>query len=135
MTCVLDASMALSFVLDDEFTRASEHALEHIAAHGGVVPALWDYEVANGLASARRRSRLTTAQAATSVNALSMLPLERDGRIVDRHILTSLAIDTGLSAYDAAYLELALHTNSWLASLDKQLLSAAKKLGIATTAT
>ena len=58
MTCVLDASMTLSFVLPDEFTRSSAAALEAIAREGAVVPALWDYEISNGLAAARVRGQI-----------------------------------------------------------------------------
>ena len=52
MKCVLDAAAALAFVLADEFTDVAERILEHVVAHGAVVPPLWQSEVANGLLSA-----------------------------------------------------------------------------------
>ena len=133
MTCVLDASMALSFVLPDEFTRSSAAALEAIAREGALVPALWDYEISNGLAAARVRGRLTAAQVAQAINAFELLPIQRDESRVDRQRLVTLAHDTSTSTYDAAYLDLALRTNNWLSTLDKALLAAALKQGIRTT--
>lgn len=129
--CVLDASMALSFVLADEFTDRSQAALDVISRHGAVVPALWDYEVVNALHAASRRGRLTPAAHANAVRGLGGLPVERDSRPVDWLRLTSLAREHHLSAYDAAYLGLALDLNLGLATLDDRIRIAATSAGIA----
>ena len=61
MTCVLDASVALSLVLDDEFTAVSEKVISMVSTEGAYVPALWDFEVLNGLRSAERRGPPSTS--------------------------------------------------------------------------
>ena len=130
MRCVLDASMALSFVLADEFTNRSRAALDLISRDGAVVPGLWDYEVVNALHAASRRGRLTPAAHANAVHGLSGLPVERDARPVDWLRLTSVARDNDLSAYDAAYLALALDMNLGLATLDDRIRAAATSAGV-----
>jgi predicted nucleic acid-binding protein len=129
MRVVLDASMALSFVLADEFNSQSRRTLAAIALDGAVVPALWDFEVLNGLVSAERRGRLTAAAMTNAIHGLQGLPIERDGHLVDGLRLTSLAREFDLSVYDAAYLALALDADLPLASLDSRLASAAKAAG------
>jgi predicted nucleic acid-binding protein len=127
---VLDASMALSFVLADEFTAVSKRTLAGVAREGALVPVLWDFEVINGLRSAERRGRLTAAALTNAIHGLQGLRVERDHRPIDALRLASLAAEFDISAYDAAYLALALDANLPLASLDVRLNSAAKAAGV-----
>ena len=131
MKCVLDASMALSFVLADEFTRESEHALSTIAADGAVVPALWEYEVLNGLRSAERRGRITEAAITNALQGLSGLHIETHRQSVDRPQVLAIANRLDLTVYDASYVWVAMQTNLPLATLDSKLGKAAAAAGIA----
>ena len=130
MTCVLDASDALSFVLADEFTDDSRRILDHVTQHRALVPSLWTYEVANGLRSALRRGRLTERAIAQASVALDRLPIEvvhEPPRFVE---LIAQATALGLSAHDAAYLILARERQLPLASRDGALVRAASAIGI-----
>lgn len=130
MSCVLDASMTLSFVLADEFTSESEGALEAVARAGGVVPGHWDAEVLNGLRGAERRGRLSEAAVMHALTGLSRLPIERDRRaVVGEHVL-ALTRQHGLSAYDACYLHLAIMRDLPLATRDAALAGAAVAAGV-----
>ena len=131
MKCVLDASMALSFVLADEFTRESEHAHSTIAADGAVVPALWEYEVLNGLRSAERRGRITEAAITNALQGLSGLRIETHRQSVDRPQVLAIANRLDLTVYDASYVWVAMQTNLPLATLDSKLGKAAAAAGIA----
>jgi predicted nucleic acid-binding protein len=122
--------MALTFVLDDEFTPLSEQVLREVASDGALVPCLWDIEVLNGLRSAERRGRLSRAALTTAIHGLSRLPIEPDGRPVDGVRITSVAREFSLSAYDAAYLALAMDTSLPLATLDTGLRVAAAQAGV-----
>jgi predicted nucleic acid-binding protein len=122
--------MALSFVLADEFTSVSKRRLAGVAREGALIPGLWDFEVLNGLRSAERRGRLTTAALANAIHGLHGLPVERDRRPVDGLRLTSLAAEFDISVYGAAFLALALDANLPPASLDVRLNSAAKAAGV-----
>ena len=60
---------------------------------------------------------------------LGELPVRVDHEPQDFIALVRLAATHGLSAYDAAYLALALRRSLTLVSLDVQLIAAAKRLG------
>lgn len=121
--------MAVSFVLDDEFTPQSKRALVRVARDGAIVPAVWESEVLNALRSAEKRGRLSPAALANAVHGVAALPIERDHRPADGLRLTTLAREFDLSVYDARYLALALDSNLPLAALDARLVAAAKAAG------
>lgn len=122
--------MALTFVLADEFTDLSASVLADIATFGALVPAHWDVEVLNGLRSAERRGRLSAAALTTAVHGITLLPIDRHPRAVDGLRLTDLARRHSLSAYDAAYLDLAMDAALPLATMDIDLASAAVAAGL-----
>jgi predicted nucleic acid-binding protein len=131
LTCVLDASAALSMSLADEFTDDAQRILDHVAVHGAIVPSLWHYEVANGLLSALRRGRTTEMAVAQSLTALGRL---RIVEVSDQPLgveLVALARQFDLSAYDAAYLWLARTRDLRLATLDRSLARVAGEAGVA----
>lgn len=131
MTCVLDASMALAFVLKDEHTTHSARVLKTVSRAGATVPALWRFEVFNALRFAERRSRISPAALINAIRGLELLPVETDGRPIDGVRLTAVARDFDLTVYDAAYLSLCLDLNLPLASLDSGLIRSAKAAGVA----
>jgi predicted nucleic acid-binding protein len=131
MRCVLDASMALSFVIADEFTARSKRTLASVVSDGAIVPTLWTFEVLNAVLSAQLRGRLSPAAATNAIHGLEALPIERDGRAIDGVRLTALSREFELTAYDGAYLALALDANLPLATLDARLTKAATAAGVA----
>ncbi|WIG56202.1 MAG: hypothetical protein OJF61_001990 [Rhodanobacteraceae bacterium] len=82
---------------------------------------------------AQKRGRLTTAQRMAFIEALLQLPIElaAPGRRAVLDTQTSLAERYALTAYDAAYLDLALRHGLPLATQDKAMKSAATKAGVA----
>lgn len=59
MSIVLDASMTLAWLFEDEQTDQVLSTINHVYMGGASVPPLWRYEVANGLQMAIRRQRIT----------------------------------------------------------------------------
>lgn len=131
MSLVLDASMALRFVLDDEFDADAEKILTAVATAGAMVPSLWDYEVFTGLRSAERRGRITEAGVAHALHGLAGLPIEHIARRPDGSQLIAIARRYEISVYDASYLRLAMEANLPLASGDVDLRRAAQAAGVA----
>jgi predicted nucleic acid-binding protein len=133
MEWVVDSSTALAWALPDETSGEAERFLMRISS-GDLfwVPALWWYEVANALLTAQRRKRLTEAARTRLVELYRSLPfrteLALDPDLVLR--LHTLALEHNLSAYDAAYLELALRRGLGLATTDRRLRLAARKAGV-----
>jgi predicted nucleic acid-binding protein len=132
MPFVLDASMTMSWCFDDEATAATEDVLRQLAYTGAEVPVLWYFEVANVLAVSLRRKRITREVASVFLARLKRLRIEVEDRDqpVSGEELLPLVLAHGLAAYDAAYLELALRKHYPLATLDKNLIAAARKEGI-----
>jgi len=129
---VLDASIVLGWMLDRPVPAAAVSARRRIlAGQRGLVPDLWRCEVANAVVVAERRGRIS-ADGVTVVTAdLEALAQTME---VDQFASIGVLIDTarraGLSAYDAAYLELASRRRLPLATLDDQLRAAARRAGI-----
>ena len=78
MALVVDASIALAWALPDESSAYADAVLVVVERHGLRVPNLWPREIANGLAVAHRRGRITTADERAVLAALSHLHIERE---------------------------------------------------------
>lgn len=129
---VVDCSVVLAWYFQEPNTPAALAILRQIDAEGFRVPPLWWHEVENGLVMGERRGRKSPAESAAFSNLVRALPVVTDD--APRHRLSDAVVDlarrTGLTAYDAAYLELALRTGSTLASFDASLGRAAASLGV-----
>lgn len=132
MSFVLDASMTLAGLLPDESSNAGLATLKRASEIGAWVPAIWHLEVANALQMGALRGRCSAAFVDQSLERLARVPIEVDAETASRswRDTLELARTEGLTLYDAAYLELALRRQIALASLDKQLVSAALRLGV-----
>ena len=128
---VVDASISAAWFLPDEATPATEAALQATATHEVWVPAIWLLEVGNLLLSAHRRKRITLEKRRQLAAAAAALRIKVDREPVAITALDELAAHHGLSAYDAAYLELALRRGLPLATQDKALSGAMIKAGVA----
>jgi len=133
VTFVLDASMAMAFVFEDEATHETDQILDRCGeGHRAVVPALWRWEVGNALLMAARRERLSRPEARQHLARLGLLPVTVDERAWHESWGAAwfLAAKHRLTLYDAAYLELAVRLGAPLASLDTELRRAAKAEGV-----
>lgn len=132
MSFVLDASVALAWVIDGERNAYTEAALDRLRDGGAVAPTIWLLEVANGLLMGERRGRVTSAQVLGAVAMLAPLPIRiasMDSAIAWGPVLASGRAN-GLTAYDATYLELAAREGLPLATQDARLIAAAQRMGI-----
>lgn len=129
---VVDASIAAAWVLRDEADSATDALLDRVRGEGGLAPALWHWEIANILIVAIRRSRVTSADAAGHLSDLALLPISIDSEAQSRAWRETflLAQTHALTAYDAAYLELAKRAGLPLASKDDDLRKAALSIGL-----
>ncbi len=129
---VLDGSVVLAWLFHDEASEYADSIANSFHSAEMVVPRLWHLEIANVLLGGERRGRCTEADTTAWLSFLSDLPIT-----VDRETETtawsgtlSIARRHRLTAYDAAYLELALREKLPLATLDEQLKSAARAVGV-----
>jgi len=133
MNWVLDCSLALAWALPDESSKRADRFLAGVSQKSVLwVPALWWYEVANALTMAQRRQRLADTDLMRLVELYGQLPIQTDIHLIPEVLwrFHALAREYGLSAYDAAYLELAQRRGLGLATLDRRLITAARKAGV-----
>ena len=133
---VLDASTALNWCFPDEDAADAQHALnllQHDSDYQAVSVCFWPAEVLNGLLMAERRKRITRELSAAFLRDLEKLRVQLDAGIAVNPFVPAvevLARRHGLTAYDATYLECAIRLAVPLATLDKDLLKAARAAGV-----
>ena len=134
MIYVYDASYASALIIPDEknpkidkLHRAVEESDEILT------PQLFWYEVANIFNNLIRRKRYTLEKVVSFFPSFSDINLITDSEIGINYSqkIFNLSAKYNLSAYDAAYLELADRKKAVLCTLDDGLISAAKKHGVA----
>lgn len=128
MPFVLDASITVCWLLDDEDHPHAAEALDRIRTDQALVPSLWWFEVRNTLLVNERRGRLTESDTLTFLGALRRLAIAVDPALNED--VLALGRRHRLTVYDAAYLELARRENLPLATLDQRLATAAQAEGV-----
>jgi|GraSoi2013_115cm_1033766.scaffolds.fasta_scaffold14591_3 predicted nucleic acid-binding protein len=123
MAFVLDASIVVAWAFDEVNAVASE-TRERIRREGAAAPTLWWFEVRNALVQGERRGRFSEFATARFLRDISRLAITIDRAPSEQGVLT-LARRHRLTVYDASYLELAQREALPLATLDKELATAA----------
>ena len=135
MSFVLDNSIAMLWLLPQSNPAGlalADKVLTQLQSDGAMAPSLWTLEAANVIAKCQRLGKITQAQASAFVALLEGLGIVFDASTSQRalHDTLDLARQFRLSAYDAAYLELALREQLPLATLDEDLQTAAMQAGV-----
>lgn len=132
MAWVMDCSIAAALSLPDESSSVADAFLLQMANDDIWVPSLWWHEIGNVVVSAKRRGRLSDNDTSGLIALYGELPVNTDtasgSALMER--VHRLSITCQLSAYDAAYLELAERKQAGLATLDNKLLQAARDCGV-----
>ena len=128
---VLDASFALCWCFDDEATPQTESTLTSLENQEAIawVPAIWRYEMLNGLGKGVTRGRLTRDKALLFWQEVQALPV-RVADVAVNETLLELALKHNLSVYDACYLSLTQARRLPLATVDGKLQQAAESVGV-----
>lgn len=131
MSFVIDASLVLAWSFEDERTPAVMAALRRVEAESAEAPSLWPLEIVNSLTVAVRRQRITLQERDDMLAHLAGLPVALDPTTPERIFgpVAAVCDRFRLTAYDAAYLELAERRDLPLATLDRALRSAAIAAG------
>lgn len=125
----------MAWLIESQSSRDTDNLLAEAETGASVhVPVLWAFEVANALLILKRRRRIDQQgydQARVDLKGLRPL-FDAEGPHLVFSAVSELALKYELSAYDAAYLELALRRELPLASRDAALNKAAKRAGVRT---
>ena len=129
---VLDNSVAMRWLLKSKKSVDqiyAEAVLKSLVDADALVPNLWHLEAANVLLGAEKRLEANAGEIERFISQLENLPVYVDPLTSNQSFSRTLALARAymLSSYDAAYLELAVREGLPLATLDKNLIKAAKK--------
>ena len=134
MPFVVDNSVVSGWYLAKQATPYTYGVLAMLRSNTASVPSLWELELANVARTAAKRGILTDDSARLAVSFVLGLPITVDRAIVPPERVLSLALSYDLTAYDAAYLELALRLKLPIAAKDGNLRIAAEKSGAGVVA-
>ncbi len=129
---VIDASVALAWCFPDEASDYADSVLLALEETRVLVPAIWSVEISNALLVGERRKRIRQPEVLRFMELLKGLSVveERLSFPETLNNILPLARAYGLSAYDAAYLDIAVRHEVPLATLDAPLQKAAHASGI-----
>jgi predicted nucleic acid-binding protein len=132
VTFVVDSSVALTWCFPEERTPTTAALLDRVTDSGASAPSLWPLEVLNALMVGEKRKRIDFAKRHELIGGLHSLPITLDTETAAQAWISTnqLAERYRLTLYDAAYLELAQRLDLPLATLDADLRTAARTLGV-----
>lgn len=123
MSVVIDASVALKWVLDEP----GSDAVVALGEQELIAPALWLVEAANALWRNARIGQLTNDQAAERFSELPNAPVATLAMEPYLKQALDLAAAIGHPVYDCVYLALALHHRTYVVTADHRFASAAER--------
>jgi|SRR5277367_2761070 predicted nucleic acid-binding protein len=127
---VFDASVCVAWCFEDETTEwVTNLFLPLSGADRIIVPAHWPVEISNTFLQALRRKRVISSQVERFWDQLARLPFAVESPLSASQAKNVLRVSEkhSLTAYDGAYLDVAMRNRIPLATLDAALANAAKK--------
>ncbi|MGK9171493.1 type II toxin-antitoxin system VapC family toxin [Inquilinus limosus] len=122
MSLVIDASVALKWVLDEPGQEAADALLDRDL----IAPSLWLIEAANALWRRSARGELTAAEADERLTELMQAPVAATPIEADIAATLALAAQLGHPVYDCLYLALAIREDTLVVTADARFHSAAR---------
>lgn len=129
---VIDSSFAIAFMVEEEHSRYARDAVEAFSGASLGAPALICWEVANALQPKTRRGQLPPHERAEHLVTFELLGIELEPDPESEVLIrvAQLSDRTGLTIYDASYLDLGLALAAQLATIDRRLALAARAEGL-----
>jgi predicted nucleic acid-binding protein len=129
---VLDASLLVAWLLEEDAAASAPTLADILQNDTLVVPAHWPAEIGNALLVSLRRGRLPSDRLEMILEECAEFDVAIEEPIPINRIsaLAHLASAQNLTFYDATYVQLALERAAPLGTLDRDMRSAAGRLGI-----
>lgn len=127
---VVDASFVVPILVDETYSEFAHQVMRATGAEPLAAPTLLHWEVANVLWKKLIRSELDETQAIEAGVIFERLAIELSPPTEQVELLAQAGVDNGLTAYDAAYLALAVRERAPLATTDEDLAQAARRCGL-----
>lgn len=116
MTVVIDASVALKWVLDEPGTKVADALLDEDL----IAPAVWLIEAANALWRRARSGQITAEESAERLAELLNAPVAATPIEDDLIAAATLSSRLGHPVYDCLYLALALRHDTHVITADRR---------------
>lgn len=116
MSIVIDASVALKWVLDEPGKEAADALLDEEL----IAPALWLLEAANALWKRAQRGEITAEGAKERLAELYNAPVTTTAIEDDLSAAAELANALGHPVYDCLYLAAAIRENTYVVTADRR---------------
>ena len=127
---VLDASVALAVFFEDEQDDYSVSVWRSMESAVAQVPSLWHLELGNILSRALSAKRISSEALELCWQRLGRVQIRSLPVTPDAQHWARQAVEWKLSAYDACYLDTALRHRLALATRDRALADAARRVGV-----
>ena len=119
---VVDASVVVKWFLEEEFSREAlrirdDYVMRKVSI---AVPSLLEYEVLNALKYSGVYSRDELREAGVALNKYGFKVYELEGRF--KELTVELAVEEGVTVYDASYVALARMLEAPLYTADEELI-------------
>ena len=137
---MLDTSVSLTWLLhngtaeQNELARSVLSCVESSSDVTLVVPDLWWLEWTNAIHQAKRRRLIDSRQIIEYSELITSLGIRTESLNPEAALarVLPLAMEAGLTTYDATYLDLAISLKADLVTADRSLLEAAGRYNVAT---
>ncbi|MGB8969055.1 MAG: type II toxin-antitoxin system VapC family toxin [Candidatus Sulfotelmatobacter sp.] len=130
---VVDASVVLTWCFPDENSALAERVAQMFKeGDSAIAPSFWPHELLNALLVGEKRKRISGDLIRDFLTDLATLPIVLQESQADAVFdgIQSLSREHGLTAYDAAYLDLAQTNGLPVATLDEDLMRACARTGV-----
>lgn len=116
MNIVIDASVALKWVLDEPGREAADALLEEEL----IAPALWLLEAANAIWRRSQRGEISAEEAKERLTELHNAPVTTT--TIEADLLAAADLASGLAhpVYDCLYLAMAIRENTYVVTADSR---------------
>lgn len=129
---VLDASLMVGWLLNEPMSASRPQIQSLLINDAIMVPAHWSAEVGNALLVNKRRGRIADTALEDILISLDAFEIatQQPPAIPDFDMTVRFAEAYNLTFYDSLYVRLALDMEAALATLDDDMRSAARELGL-----
>ena len=125
MKIIADTNIFLAVVLEEP---EKGRIIQLTAGHELAAPEILPYEIGNALTALVKRKVLNAVEVNLAWKAAQSSPVQLCA--VDIGATLRVALDAGMYAYDAYFLECAFRMRCPLLTLDRRMVAVAKKIGI-----
>ena len=141
MNFVLDNSIVMRWFFNDGSIKDRQYSegvlnLIVLGSNTPITPGIWPLEIANVISRAESMGQIEETRSAHFLEIIREMNIATESIAQDVSLgsVLHLARVYKLSSYDASYLELAMRYSIPLATLDKDLIAAMKKVGVSRLA-